>query len=143
MKRMLLALTALTLGLSLAGTSQTPPPRRHQVVLQMNTDVGDSWSQLLGNVGNIQNAFGAGNIQIEVVTYGKGIALLLKSNAAYEERIRKAVDSGVVFAVCKNSMRSRNVKPEDLFAFATPVDSGVAELIRKQEAGWSYVRAGE
>ena len=87
----------------------------------MNTDVGDSWSQLLGNVGNIQNAFGAGNIQIEVVTYGKGIALLLKSNAAYEERIRKAVDSGVVFAVCKNSMRSRNVKPEDLFAFATPM----------------------
>ena len=37
----------------------------------------------------------------------------------------------------------RKVTTEDLFPFASQVDSGVAELIRKQEAGWSYIRAGE
>ena len=80
---------------------------------------------------------------MEVVAYGKGINLLLKTNAAFEEGLKKAIGSGVVPAVCRNSMRARKVKVEDLFPFATPVDSGVAELIRKQEAGFAYIRAGE
>jgi intracellular sulfur oxidation DsrE/DsrF family protein len=40
-------------------------------------------------------------------------------------------------------MRLRKVTTEDLFPFSSQVDSGVAELIRKQEAGWSYIKAGE
>jgi hypothetical protein len=55
--------------------------------------------------------------------------------------MKKAVDTGVVFAVCQNSMRARKVTTEDLFPFAAQVDSGVAEIIRKQEAGFSYIRA--
>jgi intracellular sulfur oxidation DsrE/DsrF family protein len=31
------------------------------------------------------------------------------------------------------------VKSEDLFPFAGEVDSGIAEIIRKQEAGWAYI----
>jgi intracellular sulfur oxidation DsrE/DsrF family protein len=117
--------------------------RKHQVVLQMNVENADSWNQLLGNIRNIQTVFGAENIRIEVVAYGKGINLLVKTNTAFEERLKAAAATGVVLAICQNSMRTRNVKPEDVFPFATPVDSGVAELIRKQEAGWSYIRAGE
>jgi intracellular sulfur oxidation DsrE/DsrF family protein len=37
-------------------------------------------------------------------------------------------------------MRKRNVRKDDLLPFATTVDSGVAELVRRQEAGWSYVK---
>jgi intracellular sulfur oxidation DsrE/DsrF family protein len=36
-------------------------------------------------------------------------------------------------------MRLMNVKTEDLFPFAAQVDAGVAELARKQEAGWAYI----
>lgn len=143
MKKTIVTLIALTLALVIAGLSQTAQPRKHRVVFQMNMDGAASWDQLMGNVQNIQNAFGANNIQIEVVTYGKGISLLLKTDTAYEERMKKAVDSGVVFAVCQNSMRLRKVTAEDLFPFASPVDAGVAELVRRQEAGWSYIRAGE
>ena len=147
MNRILAALFVSLLTFVPAALAQTAPPaaaaQKHQVVLQMNVDGADSWGQLLGNVRNIQTVFGADKIRIEVVAYGKGITLLLKTNAAFEERLKKAVESGVVLAICQNSMRTRNVKAEDVFPFATPVDSGVAELIRKQEAGWSYIRAGE
>jgi uncharacterized protein len=141
MKRAALTLVALTLVLVFAAVSQTP--HKHQVVFQMNMDGTASWDQLFGNIQNIQTAFGPGNIQIEVVTYGKGIGLLLKTNSVYEERMKKVIASGVVLAVCQNSMRLRKVTTEDLFPFASQVDSGVAELVRKQEAGWSYIRAGE
>jgi len=143
MKKTLVTAIAILLGLALAAISQTPQTRKHQVVLQMNVDTPDSWNQLFGNIQNIQTVFGADKIQIEVVAYGKGLSLLLKTNSVYEERMKKAIDSGVVLAACQNSMRLRKVTTADLFPFASQVDSGVAELIRKQEAGWSYVKAGE
>ena len=143
MKKAILILTSLLCALTSVSEAQTPAAKPHKVVLQMNVDGPDSWSQLLGNIGNIQKAFGADKIQIEVVVYGKGLSLLLKTNAAFEERIKKASETGVVFAACQNSMRLRKVTTEDLLPFAAQVDSGVAELIRKQEAGWSYVRVGE
>ena len=138
-------LTILTMifALAFAASGQGPPLRKHKAVLQMNLDAPDSWNQLLGNIRNIQTVFGAENIEIEVVAYGKGISLLVKSNAAFEERLKAARATGVILAVCQNSMRLRKVKSEDLFPFVTEVDSGVAELIRKQEAGWTYVRTGE
>ena len=143
MKKTIATLIALTLALVIAAVSQTPYAAKHRVVLQMNTDGPDSWNQLMGNIQNIQTVFGANDIQIEVVAYGKGLSLLLKTNSAYEDRMKRAIASGVVLAACQNTMRLRNVKTEDLFPFASQVDSGVAELIRKQEAGWTYVRAGE
>jgi len=139
----IIAVLALAFALVFAATGQTPPAKKHLVVLQMNVDGADSWNQLLGNAQNIQKVFGAENVQIEVVTYGKGITLMVKTNTAFEERLKQAKAAGIVLAVCQNSMRARKVKSEDLFPFATEVDSGVAEIIRKQEAGWSYVRTGE
>jgi intracellular sulfur oxidation DsrE/DsrF family protein len=143
MKRATLTLIALTLALAFAAISQTTPPSKHQVVFQMNVDSPASWDQLFGNVQNIQTSFGASNIQIEVVAFGRGLNLLLKTNTAYEERMKQAIATGVVLAACQNSMRLRKVTTTDLMPFATQVDSGVAELVRKQEAGWSYIRAGE
>ena len=136
--------TILFAILTAAVYAQTPQaPAKHKVVLQMNVADNDSWNQLLGNIGNVQKVFQKDGVQIEVVFYGKGITALLKTNAQYEERLKKATESGVVLAACQNSMRLRKIVSADIFPFSTEVDSGVAELIRKQEAGFSYIRAGE
>jgi uncharacterized protein len=68
---------------------------------------------------------------------------LLKKSTEYAQRLKEASDKGVVLAACQNSMRAAKVTTEDLFPFAAQVDSGVAELVRKQEAGWSYIKGGE
>jgi intracellular sulfur oxidation DsrE/DsrF family protein len=36
-------------------------------------------------------------------------------------------------------MKAMKVKSEELFPFAIEVDSGIAEITRKQEAGWAYI----
>jgi intracellular sulfur oxidation DsrE/DsrF family protein len=36
-------------------------------------------------------------------------------------------------------MRFLKVTTEDLFPFAAQVDSGVAELVRRQKEGWQYI----
>ena len=37
---------------------------------------------------------------------------------------------------------TKNVTEKDLMPFVTTVDSGVAEVVRKQEEGWSYIKGG-
>jgi uncharacterized protein len=74
-----------------------------------------------------------------VVFYGLGLNMLAKTNTAYEEPFKQLSDSGVKLVACRNSMKIRNVKTEDLFPFAGQVDSGIAEMVRRQEAGWAYI----
>lgn len=136
-------LVVVLVALAGAYAPKTGAPPKHKVVLQMNVADDDSWNQLLGNVGNLQTVFTKDNVQIEVVFYGKGITALLKTNTKFEERLKKAAESGVILAACQNSMRLRKITSPDLFPFAQEIDSGVAELVRKQEAGWTYIRAGE
>jgi intracellular sulfur oxidation DsrE/DsrF family protein len=37
-------------------------------------------------------------------------------------------------------MRRKNIGVRDLLPFVTTVDCGIAELVRKQEAGWAYIQ---
>lgn len=145
MKKTILVLIAVMLAAALPALSQEQkaPPAKHRVVFELNAPAPSGWDQLFHNVENIQKIFGAEGVQVEVVFFGKGLTMLLKKNTEYADRLKEAADKGVNLAACQNSMRAMNVKTEDLFPFASQVDSGVAELVRKQEAGWSYIKGGE
>ena len=80
-----------------------------------------------------------GGVQVEVIFYGAGLNMLRKTNTAYEERLKKMKESGVTIAACQNAMKMMNIKSEDLTPYATEVDSAVAELTRRQEAGYAYI----
>src|SRR5690242_16616089 len=127
----------VALGGSLAATAvsaQTAPSAKHKVVFQMNSPEPNGWGLVFNNVNNLYKSFGDEGLQVEIVFFSKGLSMLLKKNAPYEERLKAAADKGVILAACQNSMRAMNVTKDDLFPFATPVDSGVAELVRRQEA---------
>ena len=140
MTKKILAAVALTLVLVLAAVSQTPAGPKHHVVFQLTEPEGPAWGTLIIHVNNMREAFAKdGGSEVEVVFFGAGLNMLRKTNTAYEERLKKLADSGVTLAACQNAMRLMNVKTEDLFPFASQVDSGVAEVARKQEAGWAYI----
>ena len=116
--------------------------QKHRVVFEVNVDGTDHWNGILNNVENLQKAFGLENSEIQVVAHGKGLGLILKSNQAMRERLQLLADTGVSFAACENTMRRTNLKKEDLLVFVTTVDAGVAEVVRKQEDAWSYIKSG-
>jgi uncharacterized protein len=140
MTKKILAAIALTLVLGLAAVSQTPTAPKHHVVLQLTEPEGPAWGTLIIHVTNMREAFEKdGGSEVEVVFFGAGLNMLRKTNTAYEARLKKLADSGVTLAACQNAMRLMHLTTEDLFPFATQVDSGVAEVARKQEAGWAYI----
>lgn len=115
---------------------------KHRIVFEVNVGGEEAWQAVLNNVENVLKSFGHANSEIEVVLHGKGLGMILKANTGQETRLRMLSKSGVVFAACDNTMKRMNVTKEQLFPFAATVDSGVAEVVRKQEAGWSYIKAG-
>lgn len=116
-------------------------PPHHRIVFELTSDEPAAWNALLNNVENVQKALGPTTVM--VVAHGKGLSLLANAkNAEVSERLKQNAHSGVTFAACENTMNKQSVTKAELVPFAKTVDSGVAEIVRKQEAGWSYLRSG-
>src|SRR5580658_9414211 len=140
MKKTLLFAAALAFAFVIGAVSQTPKTPKHRVVFQLDEPEGAPWDSLVKHVNNTREALATdGGSQVEVVFWGPGLNMLRKTNTAYEARLKHLSDDGVTLSACKNAMRVMNVKTEDLLPFASEVDSGIAEIVRKQEAGWAYI----
>ena len=136
-----LAVAALVLVAGFAVLSQTPTQPKYQVVFQLTEPAGAGLGYAAVHVTNMRNALAKDGVQVEVVFFGPGLNMLLKKNTAYEERLKQLADSGVTLAACQNAMKFLNVKTEDLFPFATQVDSGVAELAASRKpAGRTFTK---
>jgi intracellular sulfur oxidation DsrE/DsrF family protein len=114
----------------------------HRVVLDVSTVLYDGWAQAIVNAQSLLTVFGREHTQIEVVVRGPGLAMLMKSDTEFADKLAALSRQGVRFAVCGQTLASSHSGPEELLPFAVVVDSGVAELVRRQESGWSYVKSG-
>lgn len=149
----------LLLALASSGCEKPPPPRapetaaraettntkvaseRHRIVFELTADDREQWEKLLTNVENARRALGPEKSDVVIIAHGGGLSMLLATNADLSARMAELARAGVVFAACENTMKKKNVSKEDLLPFATSVDSGVAEIVRRQEAGWAYIRS--
>jgi len=152
-KNFLLALLA-SIGLTLVSVVQadalsepkaTSPAntsaKLHRVVFDVSVNEAESYKTLLRNVSNLKKTFGADNVQIEVVAYSKGLDLFLSKDPELVKVVDSlATEGGVELAACGVTVKARNVTASDLPEKAKVVDSGLAEIVRRQEEGWSYIK---
>ena len=80
--------------------------------------------------------------QIEVVAYNQGIDFLMTKRTRHHDIIAELKSTGVRFVVCQNTMNQRNIKADELIPEAEIVPAGIAEIVEKQEQGWSYIKGG-
>ena len=113
---------------------------REQAIFAVSDADPQKWNLTLGNIGNAIDGLGAASADIELVVYGPGIAML-KKDSPVAARLAAALKSGVRIAACQNSMRGFDLQAADLAPGVTVVPSGVVELIRRQHAGYAYVRS--
>ena len=143
MKRVFAYCAVLVLLVGLNMQAQTPKADgsgKHHVAFQLSEGDETAWSSLIIHVNNTMKALADdGGVEVEVVFWGPGIDMLKKSNTAFEERLKGLSDHGVKLVGCRNAMKFHHLATEDLFGFAGQVDSGIAEIVKKQEAGWAYV----
>lgn len=130
---------------------------KQKVVYHINYDNPKKQAGALRNIQNHINAVGAENLDLKVVLHGNGLALLLEpdslsklkkfKHANADDGMTAKIDSlknqGIDFNVCANTVRGRKVDVEhDLYNVDGDdiVPSGVAEVARLQQMGYSYVK---
>jgi len=150
-KLLLLTLLVLAVG----ATQADDRYGKQKVVYHVNFDDAKTQEATLGNIQNHINAVGAANIELRVVMHGDGISLLMEPDALEGTKMKAAnatpemqakisglKDQGVKFEVCANTLKGRNVPMDALYDAdeADIVPSGVAELARLQQMGYTYIK---
>jgi uncharacterized protein len=153
MKRLILS--TLLLVLAAAAAHADDRYGKQKVVYHMNVDDPAIQAATLGNIQNHINAVGAENIEVKVVMHGDGVSLVLEPDAlkgtkmkaanATEEmqaKISGRKGQGVKFEICANTLKGRNIPMNGLYDVdeADIVPSGVAELSRLQQLGYTYIK---
>ncbi len=136
--RLIVLLFAL-LGLLLPACVQAAAARRHGVVIQVSNDDPESWDFTLTNIRYIQKQLGNHQMPIEVVAFGPGVYMLARDSEVRTD-LHKAMEQGVRFVAGETSMRARGLSPKNMYPGIRFVPLGIAEIIRRQRAGWSYLK---
>jgi intracellular sulfur oxidation DsrE/DsrF family protein len=99
--------------------------------------------RVLNNLRNHVAALGKDHVEIRVVDHGDGVILF--SMASTDEKLAQLIDArkadGVRFLVCQNTLDERHIDWHTLYGVSEDdiVPSGVAEVVRLQMMGFTYV----
>jgi hypothetical protein len=147
----LLTLLVLTIGAAQADDRYG----KQKVVYHMNVDDAQTQTATLGNIQNHINAVGSENIDVKLVMHGDGVSLVMEPDALKGTKMKAAnatpemqaklsglKQQGVKFEICANTLKGRNVPMDALYDAdeADIVPSGVAELSRLQQMGYTYIK---
>jgi intracellular sulfur oxidation DsrE/DsrF family protein len=121
--------------------AQMPAPAagRSHVVFQVSDNDPGKWNLALNNAKNVQDAFGANKVDVEIVVYGPGIGML-KAEAPTANRVTGATKDGVQIVACENTMTAQKLTKADMNPAIGYVPGGVIEIMKRQGEGWAYIR---
>jgi uncharacterized protein len=125
----------LLLALSLPAFAQ----EKQKVVFQVSDNDPAKWNLALNNARNVQADLGKDKVQIEIVAYGPGLAML-KMDSAVSGRLAQALDGGVGLLACENTMQTTKVTRNDMYGGIAYVQAGVTHIMKRQKEGWAYIR---
>ena len=80
------------------------------------------------------------DIKFEVICHSGGLNMLMKNTCVIQDQIKMYADKGVSFLACEFAMKKRGVTKDQLVGGAETVLSGVLEIAKKQQEGWSYIK---
>lgn len=112
----------------------------YKVIFHLNEE--EKTEDALRNIKNLLEDMKNENerIDIELLAHSRGVNAFKKTNKENKEEIKNLLEKGLEIALCKNSLITLNLKKEDFIEEAIIVSSGVGELTKKQNEGWSYIK---
>ena len=122
------------------GEEFKPFAEKH-IILQLSDQANEA--VVLDTANNlIKNYGGPDMIDIEIVTFGKGVRLMY-AESPHQVRISSLVENGVRFYVCRNTLdtmeRTHGSRPK-INPNAIMVQAGVAHIIDRIDDGYILIR---
>jgi intracellular sulfur oxidation DsrE/DsrF family protein len=116
-------------------------PNNHKIVFQF-TNANDTLQQkaIVNQLTNLTNHWP--KAKYEVVIHSMGLPFVMSSKSKQIQAIKALRAKGVRFLVCENTLKSQKVTKDQLITEVEYVPVGIAEIVEKQEQGWSYIKGG-
>lgn len=114
--------------------------RSHKIVFQLATDAVKEHGSLTRQLNNVLTFWPKADI--EVVVHSAAIEFMMIEKSSVNAEIAALMERGVKFAVCQNTMKRKGVAEDEIIAGVIFVPVGIAEIVLKQEKGYSYLKAG-
>jgi intracellular sulfur oxidation DsrE/DsrF family protein len=116
-------------------------PNKHKIVFQF-TDAADTLQQkaIVNQLKNLTTHWP--NAKYEVVIHSMGLPFVMSAKSKQIEAIKALRAKGVRFLVCENTLKSQKITKEQLISEVEYVPVGIAEIVEKQEQGWTYIKGG-
>ena len=116
-------------------------PNNHKIVFQF-TNATDTLQQkaIVNQLKNMTTHWP--NAKYEVVIHSMGLPFVMSEKSKQIGAIKALKAKGVRFLVCENTMKSQKVTKDQLIPEVEYVPVGIAEIVEKQEQGWSYIKGG-
>ena len=112
---------------------------KYRVVLQVSDNDPAKWNLALNNASNIQQDLGKQNVDVEIVAYGPGLAMM-KLESPVAGRLAAALDNNVTLLACENTMQNAKVGKAEIYGGVRFVQAGVTHIMKRQREGWAYIR---
>lgn len=116
------------------------PAKVHKIIFQLMSDDTTVHTSLIKQLNNVLAA--APGTKIEVVCHGPGINLLVNDKSTVQKKIRELRSKDVVFLACENTLKDKNISREKIIPEAGFVQSGIIQIVTRQEEGWGYIKSG-
>ncbi|RTL49852.1 MAG: hypothetical protein EKK39_10455 [Sphingobacteriales bacterium] len=126
------------LGITFANLFGMKP---YKAIIQLTSDEPRVYKSIIGQINNLLHAL-PGKVTIAMVCHGGSSAFCLNDNNPNRAAILQLMEQGVVIKVCENMLRSNHVSVQQLIPGIQTVPAGIAELVIRQQEGWSYIKAG-
>jgi intracellular sulfur oxidation DsrE/DsrF family protein len=140
MKRLLAVVFCAALTAAVMHAQSVRQPRPYKVVFDLTSDDPLDQAAVLRWLREV----GAANPQtdMEVVMYGRGLALVVAERSARIDDVKAAIASPhISFKVCEIAMRNQKIEKSQLLPNVGTVPDGIGELVDKQTHGWGYIKA--
>ena len=113
---------------------------KYRVVFHLDEPSKGRADQVFRNIENMLADLGDNIVEVELVANGGGVKALVNDSDSRVDQIDPLAAKGVRFAACAHSLRQLGIAREALLESVEVVSSGVGELVKKQAAGWAYIR---
>ena len=108
------------------------------VVFHLNEEDPKKHLLVLKNIRNVRKTMP--DLVIELVVHGPALGLVVASQSTQPDELEALQNEGVRVAVCQNTMQAQQLTEADLLPGMTIVRAGIAEIIQRQQEGYSYVK---
>lgn len=113
----------------------------HDLVIHVNHLERKELKYALGYVRNYSAALANEAFKIVVLVNGPAVKFFRRTGTEFAEDIAQLLcHKEISFVLCNHALEKNNMTLEDVVKGCRTVPAGIVELVRLQEAGYSYVK---